>query len=160
MGVPKISNEEAWKIARWMRENDRFAALLGIELLEVEPGYCKVSMKVTGDMLNAVRVTHGGVTFALADFAFAVACNVSHKVSLALQAGINFTAPSKEGDTLFATAREASRGAVSGLYQVEVAREGGRVVGHFSGTSFQRDDLMADWMEKFKLPEEQGGDES
>ena len=77
---------QAERIGRWLAQRDRFARLLGIELEEVGPGFCRVGLTVTGDMLNAVGLTHGGVTFSLADFAFAVASNSHGRVAVALSA--------------------------------------------------------------------------
>jgi len=46
----------------------------------VRPGWARVAMTVRADMLNGHAVCHGGIVFALADSAFAFACN-SHNES-------------------------------------------------------------------------------
>ena len=137
---------QAQDIGEWMRREDRFAGLLGMELEETAPGYCRVSMTVTEDMLNAVGITHGGVTFGLADFAFAVASNSHDRVAVALSAQINFPAASQLGDRLTAVAREQSRTGRTGLYGVEVRKGDKTLVGLFTGTVFRRPDSVSDWI--------------
>ena len=130
--------KQAERIGHWMAQHDRFARRLGIELEAVSPGFCQVAMTVTEDMLNAVGVTHGGVTFTLADFAFAVASNSQGKVALALSAQINYPAASRAGDRLTAVAREQNRNRRTGLYSVEVRNHDGALTGLFSGTVYRR----------------------
>ena len=64
-------------------QRDRFAALAGIELLEVSPGYAKVKMPIDERHLNGVSCVHGGAIFTLADFALAVASNSHGTVAVA-----------------------------------------------------------------------------
>ena len=139
---------QAEEIGQWMAQHDRFARLLGMELEQTAPGYCKVGMTVTGDMLNAVGLTHGGVTFGLADFAFAVASNSHGTVSVALSAQINYPAASREGDRLTAVAREENKTGRTGLYTIEVRSQNDDLVGLFTGTVYRRSDAVSDWMSK------------
>ncbi len=133
---------DAESVGRWMEQNDRFARLLGIELHEVVPGSCRVSLKVVEDHLNAVGMTHGGVTFTLADFAFAVACNAHGTLAVALVATINFPAASRVGDLLTATASEESRSRRTALYRIEVRTQDDQLVGLFSGTAHRTSRLL------------------
>ncbi|WP_082117108.1 hotdog fold thioesterase [Sedimenticola thiotaurini] len=140
--------QQAERIGHWMEQQDKFARLLGIKLEAASPGYARASLTVRPDMLNAVQVTQGGVTFTLADFAFAVASNSHGITSLALSTQLSFPGTSREGDRLIAEAREENSTKRTGLYTVEVRTAEGRLVGLFSGTVFRRSDLVADWMEK------------
>ena len=133
-------------IGRWMEREDRFARLLGMKLEASAPGYSRVAMQVTGEMLNSVGMTHGGVTFSLADFAFAVASNSHGTVAVALSALMNYPSASREGDRLVAEAREENRTERTGLYTIEVHTGDNRLVGHFTGTVFRRSDKVSDWM--------------
>ena len=103
-------------------------------------------MKVTEKMLNAVGITHGAVTYALADFAFAVASNSHGQVAVALNAQIHYPAPSRLGDTLVATATEETRGRRTAIYRIKVRRSDNTLVGLFTGTVFLRDDKVEEWM--------------
>jgi acyl-CoA thioesterase len=144
----EATRDEAQRIGRWMEQNDRLARLLGMRLEAVRPGSCRVSMEVTADMLNAVGLTHGGATYSLADFAFAVASNSHGTVAVALNTQMNYPAASKLGDVLTAEAREENCGSKTGLYTIEVRTDKGRLVGLFSGTVFRRGEPIAEWMDK------------
>ncbi|HXK56423.1 MAG TPA: hydroxyphenylacetyl-CoA thioesterase PaaI [Gammaproteobacteria bacterium] len=133
-------------VGRWMEQQDRFARLLGIELQQVAPGYCQVSLEVTADMLNAVGITHGGVTFALADFAFAVASNSHGKAAVAITGQINYPSATRAGERLVAEAREASKTSRTGLYNVEVRNADSGLVALFTGTVYRRSENVMDWI--------------
>ena len=85
--------------------------------------------RVEGDVL------HGGLTFALADTAFAFACNAYNKRSFAASAHINFLRPALRGDELTALATEDYRGRRSGYYSVRVSNQRGELVALFRGRS-------------------------
>ncbi len=131
-----------WRIARYMREHDKVAVAYNMEIREIVPGRAVVSMVIREDMLNAAGVTHGAVTYSLADFAFALAANSHGQVALAISTSISYPAPSKVGDTLTATAVEEALTRRTGLYRVEVRRTDGTLVGLFTGTVFRRDDQI------------------
>lgn len=131
-----------------MQKHDRFANLLGMELEDTSPGYSRVGMTVTEQMLNAVDITHGGVTFGLADFAFAVASNSHGTIAVALTAQISYPSASGLGDRLTAIAREESKTTRTGLYTIEVRTQEDKLVALFTGTVFRRTDSHADWINK------------
>lgn len=133
-------------IGYWMVQQDRFACLLGIQLDRVAPGYSRASLVITSDMLNALGITHGGVTFTLADFAFAVASNSHGRAAVALTAQINFPSASRVGERLVAEAKEISRSGRTGLYNVEVRNTDNRLVALFTGTVYRRSDNLKDWI--------------
>src|SRR4051812_40948976 len=93
---------------------------LGMEIVEIGPGYATLAMNVRPDMVNGQRIAHGGFIFTLADSAFAFACNSHNERVVAAQGNITFIKPGKLGDRLVATAREISRSARSGIYDVRV----------------------------------------
>ena len=119
-----------------MYARDHAARALGIVIDEVGAGTARLSMTVRGDMVNGHGICHGGLTFTLADTAFAYACNSAGRTTVALGADISFTAPAKEGERLTATARERTRQGRTGIYDVEVTAEG-RLVALFRGTSYE-----------------------
>ena len=119
-----------------MWDEDRASRSLGMRLLQVAPGRAEVAMPVTPDMVNGHAIGHGGLTFALADTAFAFACNSHGPVTVAHSADIRFHAPVRVGDELMATAVERSREGRRGVYDVEVTAAG-RLVATFTGRSTQ-----------------------
>jgi acyl-CoA thioesterase len=120
-----------------MKGIDKFAELLGIQLLEAKDGYAKVSMKVEKNLTNAYGITHGAAIFTLADYAFAHACNFGDNVAVAVQVSINFLKPSVEGDNLTAEATRVSDGKTAGLYQVNVRKED-KIIAYFTGLAFKK----------------------
>lgn len=119
--------------ALWSKEGTGSA--WGIVIDDAREGYALVRMKVRDDMLNGHRIAHGGMIFALADTAFAYACNSRNESSVAQSATIAFLAQAAAGDTLIAEARETARSGRSGVYQVSVKAGDGRVIAEFTGLS-------------------------
>ena len=107
---------------------------LGMEIVEIGPGYATLAMIVRPDMVNGQRIAHGGFIFTLADSAFAFACNSHNQKAVAAQGDITFIKPGKLGDTLVATAREISRCGRSGIYDVRVTVDDD-VIAEFRGHS-------------------------
>ncbi len=142
------SQKNAEAIGNWMAQSDRFAQLLGIELVAVSPGYCQVAMTTTEEMLNSLGIVHGGATFTLADFAFAVASNSHGNVSVALSAQINYPAAARAGERLTATALENSQTRRTGLYTIEIRNSENKLISLFTGTVYRRTDAVSEWMGK------------
>lgn len=116
---------------------DALAGLLGIELLEMEPGYARAVMKVTPELLNGAGVTHGGAIFTLADVVFAAASNAHGPVALALNVNISFLRATPVGTVLTATAREDNLTRKTGLYRMEVKDASGRTVALAEGLVYR-----------------------
>jgi len=136
--MAQIDNDELAKAcADSMYARDQAAQKMGIELVEIRQGNASLSMKVRKDMLNGHDICHGGYIFALADTAFAYACNSYNKVTVAQNCDIDFIQVAKLSDDLLAIAQERTRGGRTGLYDVNVSRSDGEVVAHFRGRSFQ-----------------------
>ena len=125
----------AAEVAEVMYARDAASQALGMALEEVRPGYARLRMTVREDMLNGHGTCHGGVVFALADSAFAFACNSHGVVTVAAGCSIEFLAPAHEGDELVAVAEERIRRGRHGVYDVDVRREGGELVAAFRGRS-------------------------
>lgn len=126
---------EAAANAMW--SEDRASRALGMELLAVAPGRATVRMTVRSDMCNGHRLCHGGMIFSLADSAFAVACNSHNKVTVANNCTVAFVSSAKLGDVLTAEAVERHRGGRSGITDVTVTDQSGRLVAVFRGHSTQ-----------------------
>lgn len=127
--------EKAQRCADEMLAKDRSSRALGISIDIVAPGAAVATMQVRDDMLNGFDVIHGGLTFALADTAFAFACNGHGETTVAASAQVEFLRPAVAGDTLTATAREDHRGRRSGYYSVEVRNQRDELVALFRGRS-------------------------
>jgi acyl-CoA thioesterase len=126
---------EAPRPSRAMMDRDRASALLGLVVERDDPGHAVVSMRVRDDMTNGFHITHGGFVFALADTAFAIACNEDDRVTVAAGADISFLKSTAAGQTLTATAVRRTRAGRSGIYDVSVVDELGDPVAEFRGRS-------------------------
>ena len=128
--------ERADRAAAAMWAGDAASQALGMRLVEVGPGRAVIEMRVREDMVNGHAIGHGGLTFTLADSAFAFACNSYNRSTVAHQCEVRFTAPTRLGDLLVAEAVERSREGRDGVYDVTV-RCGDTVVAEFVGQSLE-----------------------
>ena len=127
-GQPKNVGLQDLTPIREQVSGDPFAASLGIELLDLAPGYCKAAMRLTPQMANFQGNPHGGAIFSLADYAFGAACNAHGDPAVALSVTIQFLATVKPGTRLVAEAREQRQGRRAGFYEMIVTAEDGTVV--------------------------------
>lgn len=135
-----MTNEKehtAAAVAEHILKNDRFSRWLGIELLEIHAGYSRIRMMVRDEMISGLGIIHGGITFSLADSAFAFACNNRNNLSVALDTAINFIKPVHPGDVLTAEAREIHNGRSTGLYHITITNQRDHTVALFKGTCFR-----------------------
>lgn len=124
-----------------MLQNDNYSQWLGIEILDVSLGKCQLSMKVRNEMLNGFGIAHGGITFSLADSAFAFSSNSYGYHAVSIETSISHTKAVKENDILTATSIERSRGRSIGVYDVEVKNQNDKIVALFKGTVFIKDTI-------------------
>jgi acyl-CoA thioesterase len=120
-----------------MMENDRFSQWMGIEVIEIREGYSKISMPVRQEMVNGFGIVHGGIPFAMADSAFAFACNNRNNLSVALDVTITFMKAIQVGDVLTAEAKEVHNGRSTGVYLIDVWNQKQEHVALFKGTCFR-----------------------
>jgi acyl-CoA thioesterase len=125
----------ARRVADRLHTQEATAAAWNIEIEEVREGYSRVAMVVREDMINGHSIAHGGMIFALADTAFAYACNSRNVESVAQNATIAFLAPGRLGDRLVAEAREQALSGRSGVYAIEVRNQNGEKIAVFQGLS-------------------------
>lgn len=119
-----------------MLANDRATQGLGIRITAMGPGQATLTMVVRADMLNGFATCHGGFITALADSAFAFACNSRNHMTVASGLSIDFLAPASEGDLLTAEAHEVSLAGRTGLYDVNVRNQQGEAIAAFRGRSY------------------------
>ena len=121
--------------AEAMWAEDSASRGLGMELITVEPGHAVLAMRVTDRMVNGHKLCHGGFIFALADSAFAFACNTYNQRTVAQQGTITFINSAHLGQRLVANAVERQRVGRAGIYDVTVTRDEGFVIAEFRGHS-------------------------
>ncbi|NNC76319.1 MAG: hydroxyphenylacetyl-CoA thioesterase PaaI [Woeseiaceae bacterium] len=132
----------AKRCAQKMFASDHASNHLGMSIDIPAPGEATVTMTIRADMVNGFDVCHGGFIFALADSAFAFACNAHNRLSVAASANIDFLRPAKLGDRLTARAVEQHAGQSGGVYSVRVENQHGKAVAEFRGRSASRDEPL------------------
>ena len=120
-----------------MYNNDPFSKLLGIQLIEIAEGQCKLAMKVTKNMLNGFGIAHGGITYSLADSALAFASNSRGIQSVSIETSINHMSKVMEGDTLTATSEEKNLTGRTALYLININNQNNQAVALFKGIVFR-----------------------
>ncbi|MOA30756.1 Acyl-coenzyme A thioesterase PaaI [compost metagenome] len=88
-------------------------------------------------MIQGHGTCHGGYLFALADSAFAFACNSYDEAAVAIGCSIDYVAPARLDDLLTATAVEQSRSGRTGNYDVRVENQHGQLIALFHGKSYK-----------------------
>ncbi|MCO5147433.1 MAG: hydroxyphenylacetyl-CoA thioesterase PaaI [Aquamicrobium sp.] len=131
-----LSPEEiARKSADAMWARDDASKWLGMSLDEVGPGTATLSFTVEAHHTNGHDICHGGYIFTLADSAFAFACNSHNRLAVAQHNTITYVAPGRLGDRLKAEAREIALFGRSGLCDVRVTDQNGKLIAEFRGAS-------------------------
>ncbi|MBB6404789.1 hotdog fold thioesterase [Arthrobacter sp. AZCC_0090] len=108
-------------------KNDYASEWMGLEVLKIDDGHAIVRMKLRQEMLNGFGMAHGGMIFAFADSAFALACNPAvqspsnaDKITVAAGVDINFLKPAYKGQVVTAVANRRAHSGRSGLYDIQI----------------------------------------
>lgn len=127
-----------------MLERDWFSRWLGINVLELKEGHCKLGMRVNEQMLNGFGIAHGGITYALADSALAFASNSWGRKSLSIHTSISHLVAVQLYDELEAVADCEQQSEKLGHYKVRVylKNDPSNPVALFNGTVYR---TSANW---------------
>ena len=123
-------------IVNKMYNKDAFSKWLGIKLIEIREGYCKLSMNIKKDMLNGFSIAHGGITYSLADSALAFAANTYGKKCISIETSISHTESCKEGDVLTAITKELSKTDKIYIYLITITNQNNKEVAIFKGSVY------------------------
>ena len=129
------AKERARRAASAMWASDMASPWLGMELVRVEEGAATLALSVVSHHCNGHSICHGGIIFALADSAFAFACNSRNQSTVAQSNTITYLAPGRLGDRLEARATEVSLTGRSGITDVTVTNQNGDTIAVFRGLS-------------------------
>lgn len=125
--------------------DDALAQSLGVTVSRVSPGAVTAHLTIRPDLLNGHGMAHGAVLFALADIAFAMACNSHGRPSVGRSCSIEYLAPAFPGEVVTATAVERSMAGRGGIYDVAVTRDAdGQLLAEMRGHSRQLADRAAE----------------
>ena len=119
-----------------MYSSDNFSKWLGIEILDVSKGYCKLKMKVRDEMTNGFGIAHGGICFSIADTALAFAANSHNLKSLSIETSISLIKKVNSGDIIIAETNEISRNNKTAVYAINITNKSDQILASFKGTVF------------------------
>ncbi len=132
-GISAQERAERSRDAMWGA--DDASRWLGMICARIAPGEAVVTMRLEAHHCNGHKTCHGGISYALADSAFALACNSYNRVAVAQHNSMTYIAPAFEGDVLTAHAVERARFGRSGLYDVAITNQNGALIAEFRGGS-------------------------
>lgn len=134
-----IQDSLAKQVFEKMFDQDYCSQWMGIKLIDIQEGYCKLEMTVRKEMLNGYGILHGGIAYAFADSAFAFASNSYGRVAVSIDGNMHFHQSAQEGQTLLAIARMVSINHKLATFDVDVvAKESDEVYYHFRGTVYRK----------------------
>ncbi len=116
---------------------DPYCDTLGIDVVDLDPGFARTELTVTEGLLNFHGTPHGGAVYSLADAAFAAASNSRGDTAIALETNISYLEAVDTGETLAATAEETHVAGRTAEYEVVVTDEGGGRVATFRGRVYR-----------------------
>lgn len=134
MEVQKI---DVQRILDTMLNADKFSEWLDLKIVDVKEGYSKITCVIRPEMLNGVGTVHGGITFSIADSAFAFACNAENNLSVALDVHMSYTKAGRAGDVFTAEAKELSTSKRISIYDIRVTNQNNELIALFKGTAFR-----------------------
>lgn len=121
-------------------KNDRFAAMAGVELMEISEGYAKARMLITPEHLNGGGVCQGGALFTLADLAFAAAVNSHLVLTFSTTSTITIFRSVVEG-YVFAEANEIVNHPRLPYAEVKITDEKGQLIAIFTSSGYRKRDV-------------------
>ena len=127
----------AKKVVDKMISGDAFSQWLGIEVLEITEGFCKLKMTVRDEMTNGFNIAHGGIAYSLADSCLAFSANANGIQAVSIETSISHTKKVASGDTLIATSKEMNKSSKTALYYITITNQDNLEVAHFKGTVYR-----------------------
>lgn len=127
------------QIINKMMASDKMSQWLDIEILNYNPGCVSLKMTVREEMVNGFNVTHGGITYSLADSALAFSANSHGMRSMSIETSISHLKSVHAGDVLTVTTRELTLTRKTGVYIMDIVNQRNELVAHFKGTVYRSD---------------------
>lgn len=135
---PLVAGDATLDEVRAFFANDRYATVAcGAVIEEARPGYARVVLQVEENHLNGMGSLMGGVSFTMADFAFAVASNIGQAPTVSTNCSIDFLGAPKTG-ALVAECCVEKDGRTLCFARVDVSDSTGNPVARMNVTGFRK----------------------
>lgn len=132
---------DSQELISFFNNNDTYAQYLGINVVDIKPGYAKAYLDIKDHHKNGLRITHGGAIFSLADITFAAASNSYGHPAVAINANISFLKAGTNG-RVTAEAFENSCGTKLASYTINVTNEQGEICAIFQGMVYRKQGII------------------
>jgi acyl-CoA thioesterase len=116
-------------------KNEPIAKFLGMKLVELTPGYAKVTMKLKPEHQNFNGYVFGGIVAAIADQAFDYGSNSLSHPSIAVEFHINLISAPEPNDELTAECRVVKSGRRAGISEITVINQTGKLIAKATGVT-------------------------
>jgi acyl-CoA thioesterase len=116
-------------------KNEPIAKFLGMKLVELTPGYAKITMKLKPEHQNFNGYVFGGVVAAIADQAFAYGSNSLNHPSIAVEFHINLVSAPEPNDELTAECKVVRSGRRAGISEMTVTNQSGKLIAQATGVT-------------------------
>jgi acyl-CoA thioesterase len=128
------------EIVNVMMASDYFSQWLGIEVLEITEGNCRLKMQIKKDMLNGFGIAHGGITYSFADSALAFASNSYGQKAVSIETSISHLVSLVENDVILAEVVQQSNSHKIAIYTIDIIQAITlKKVALFKGTVYKTD---------------------
>jgi acyl-CoA thioesterase len=117
-------------LLNWMKTNNPFWTLLGMEIIGIKKGWAKIRLPFTKKLTNGIGVAHGGAIFSPADSAVGMALiglTARDESISTLEMKINYLKPLSGGE-IIAEAKIFHRGTMTAIGDVEVRDGDGNLI--------------------------------
>ena len=119
-------------------ENEPFAKVMKISLVELELGYSAVEMIYDPDRMNNIYArAHGGALFALIDEAFETAGQTDGTIAVALNVNVTYVSSPQPGVKLRAEAKQVSQTKKTASYDIRVSDQSGDLIATCSALAYR-----------------------
>jgi len=116
-------------------KNEPIANFLGMKLVELTPGYAKVTINLKPEHQNFNGYVFGGIVAAIADQAFAYGSNSLNNPSIAVEFHINLVSTPEPNDELTAECRVVKSGRRAGISKMTVTNQTGKLIAEATGVT-------------------------
>ncbi len=119
---------EKWQQMAAEFNNDPFATMIGMTIVELDRGYAKVTLSLRPEHDSRINRPHGGLIAAVLDHACGNAFDSMGRGTIGVQLSVNYIAGTKPNDILIAEARVVHLGKTMGTAEATLTGSDGTVI--------------------------------